>query len=1249
MIAQVESRLREIEGGHFQKVCNLFVSRKYRTAFAPGSQIETYKTTAGTPDAFFIEQDGSYTFIEYTTTRPAGLKNKIKTDLLKCFNYVDNSAIRLSRIIYFHSSHTLSAKDHSDLTKLCLDNNCVFEMYDVAVLASELLEYPFLIRDELNLPIDTGQIMTIDRFVEKYNNQKLTTPLDINLVGRENDVKELVEMISTQDVVLLFGKAGLGKTRLAIEVCRCFAEQNIDYSVLCIFNNDIDLIEDYNRFISIKNNYLIFVDDCNQISSFRNLLEYVWDTKNHNVKIIATVRDYAKDKVLSNITINQSISFSLFGITRLLDESIKGIINNFGIINHEYLDRIVDIAQGNPRLAVIASKVAIEGTLSEIFDATQLMEQYYDEVLNESELSKLDIVIGACTYLLKGVNFSDTETFVDLLGFIRIDSAEFHKHALEMHNNEMIDFCENVAIKPSEQILSCYLAYCALFKYQYLSLSEFLITFFNGRSKKITDGLNGVFTYYRNDNILEIFRNEIEKTWNYFEINKPELLNDFISAFHTIKPEKSLVYLKRRIQKLSPQEFLEEYSLERNHTRELPIELQMLGNYSESNDWEAAIDLVFEYAEKRQNEIVNIIEVLTNYSGFGIKETSQYIEYREQIYIYQQLLLLSETYSDVYFTNLLLEISKVFLNIGYEFSKRKNANIVFGEIPLSFCDSSRKLREMVWKTLITLVNNSRYRNHLIDTFHSYDLRYKFTSSRGESDFAHFDLEFLKELFNHVDQSDFEMILSLSKILMKLELYSIETSDLRQKCLENEVYKLYYLLVGEQIDRRYISYDEQEKNTTQELIKEIKDYDTKQYIEMLEIWNCIDNSNISSVRNDYWELSKNMEFVLIFCLNNANLNHLLIFSRIITMKINRNLSYYKIILGFINKCGASNIEEAILSHAFGDRLFLRQIFLDVVVHNNLVTVENISHLIKIFDDFIFKEIRASNDKIISFDLLKSISKFRINYLIETLKRIKSEHSDGFSLFDIRTIFIYNADPSEYIKLFKNQYVLLKELYFIVLRNDQHFDYSKYYFKAFVNEQVISISEYINFIKSDINHLYRNSHVETLSCIWELEKHHEYVSYVFNLLTESQEYHVEKFRNIEIFSSFFKTQSEKYRELQDLWITENLTKILVEANKMDLFFEVLSEFPRERFLAYIKMLLEHNISFEIFEKLRFEPRLSSWSGSELPQIDKRLKFLEAISELLVGAKFIEHKQYVVDFVSGLKLYRKRIQIREFLEDY
>ena len=107
--------------------------------------------------------------------------------------------------------------------------------------------------------------------------------------------------------------------------------------------------------------------------------------------------------------------------------------------------------------------------------------------------------------------------------------------------------------------------------------------------------------------------------------------------------------------------------------------------------------------------------------------------------------------------------------------------------------------------------------------------------------------------------------------------------------------------------------------------------------------------------------------------------------------------------------------------------------------------------------------------------------------------------------------------------------------------------------------------------------------------------------------------------------------------------------MEANKMDLFFEVLSEFPRERFLAYIKMLLDQNISFEIFEKLRFEPRLSSWSGSELPQLDKRLKFLEAISELLVGAKFIEHKQYVIDYVAGLKLYRKRIQIREFLEDY
>jgi hypothetical protein len=52
--------------------------------------------------------------------------------------------------------------------------------------------------------------------------------------------------------------------------------------------------------------------------------------------------------------------------------------------NHLYLDRIVDIAQGNPRLAVMAAQVAKDSnTLKSIRDVSELYDQYYSSIKSD--------------------------------------------------------------------------------------------------------------------------------------------------------------------------------------------------------------------------------------------------------------------------------------------------------------------------------------------------------------------------------------------------------------------------------------------------------------------------------------------------------------------------------------------------------------------------------------------------------------------------------------------------------------------------------------------------------------------------------------------------------------------------------------------------------------------------------------------------------------------------------------------------
>ena len=68
-------------------------------------------------------------------------------------------------------------------------------------------------------------------------------------------------------------------------------------------------------------------------------------------------------------------------------EIIKKINLENGILNEDYLDRIVRIAEGNSRMAILAGKIACEANrLDSINDVTQLYEEYSGRVLRDSEL-----------------------------------------------------------------------------------------------------------------------------------------------------------------------------------------------------------------------------------------------------------------------------------------------------------------------------------------------------------------------------------------------------------------------------------------------------------------------------------------------------------------------------------------------------------------------------------------------------------------------------------------------------------------------------------------------------------------------------------------------------------------------------------------------------------------------------------------------------------------------------------------------
>lgn len=131
--------------------------------------------------------------------------------------------------------------------------------------------YRSMAKDFLGLSIDTNQIMSIDEFVKVYDANKLSAPINTIFQYREDEKTSIIEALKTDSVVILTGKAGVGKTRLSLEIAREYA--NIEgYLLLCVKNNNKSLYNDLISRLEKHGKYLFFVDDANELASLEEIL-----------------------------------------------------------------------------------------------------------------------------------------------------------------------------------------------------------------------------------------------------------------------------------------------------------------------------------------------------------------------------------------------------------------------------------------------------------------------------------------------------------------------------------------------------------------------------------------------------------------------------------------------------------------------------------------------------------------------------------------------------------------------------------------------------------------------------------------------------------------------------------------------------------------------------------------------------------------------------------------------------------------
>jgi Holliday junction resolvasome RuvABC ATP-dependent DNA helicase subunit len=229
----------------------------------------------------------------------------------------------------------------NSLRQICLDRGVVLTLNGLDTLALSIQNtYPVIAETYLDLPLDTGQLLSVNDFIDRYGKHNLTTSIDNEILFQEEVIASAKFILKSENFLLISGCASVGRTLLAVNVAKEMQRENVNLKVICLYDKGADLIRDITAYFSEPGDYLVFVDDANRLDTRLDyLLHYLLEGKgNRRFCIIATVRDYARESVIKKV--KQYTEVHETAIKPLSGDQVKGLVERlFGIVNRGYQKR----------------------------------------------------------------------------------------------------------------------------------------------------------------------------------------------------------------------------------------------------------------------------------------------------------------------------------------------------------------------------------------------------------------------------------------------------------------------------------------------------------------------------------------------------------------------------------------------------------------------------------------------------------------------------------------------------------------------------------------------------------------------------------------------------------------------------------------------------------------------------------------------------------------------------------------------
>lgn len=760
----IEQRLLGIDSAEFQNLCDLYLLSTEKDILSInriGSQLGKKKTVKGTPDTFIRLEYNGIVYVEFTTTSK-GIVNKIKGDIRKCLNSkitgIPKKDIQI--IIIFYNSR-LNSKEDQEIFQFAYSKKIALKLIGLDRLALDIcLNYQFISKEILGIPFDTGQLLPLKSFIDEYNNKaaQLSTPLDNLFLHRSAELNDISNKLESSDLLIISGSSGVGKTRIAIQFMDMFLSRNKTYSALAVSNKNQDIYEDLKIHLQHNKDYILLIDDANrQLPNLKQILGVFKEVRSSNLKLIITVRDYAKSDIEKECI---DFSYDETKLEKFTDPEITELIesDSFKITHSTYQRKIVEIADGNPRLAIMAARLALreqfgflEGGGERIYE---LYDYYFKNFIKDFDLfgnNSLIKTLGIISFFYS-IDTNDKVLISKVLESFNIAYYDFHDSISELEKRELVEVkFDNVRI--SEQVMSTYFFYKVFIKDELLTFKTLLFSFFPTHQSRFKDTIIPANNSFGYESVLKKVNSSLDDYLKSISYDEKRSL-EFFSLFWFYKPEETLIYFKGKIELLAEPEnpvYLTE------NKGNMPYwshdsTLDLLDNFFDHNteSFIPALQLAFEFCRKAPDSLPELVKIIKERLVFD--EEDHWVDFQRQIkffnLLYDGLRKKEPHYIETFFA-----VAETFLKHIYHLIKGgRKLTIRTGYYSIPFCKAIKEFRYKLWMTLFE--NFKFYPNRVISILGHFNPGF----NKANKDILAFDVLMLTEFFERsLEKSTFSHI------------------------------------------------------------------------------------------------------------------------------------------------------------------------------------------------------------------------------------------------------------------------------------------------------------------------------------------------------------------------------------------------------------------------------------------------------------------------------------------------------------